>query len=79
MIQDAVTSGLSPKQPLVIRLAAVIEGATFSRRRRQGYCLAIRSKSTPGSEAWQQTVEERNGPAVTNTTVSEIQLGLSRR
>ena len=30
MIQDAVTAGLLPKQPLVTRLAAVVEAATIT-------------------------------------------------
>ena len=34
--------------------------------------VVVCAKSSPGSEAWQQTVQGHSGPTVPNPTVSEI-------
>ena len=83
MIQDAVMAGLPPKQPLVTRLAAIIEAATttfFEAFEDEDIATAkqhVQKAAQAADEAWQQTVEGHNGRTVTNPTVSE-QLGLSR-
>ena len=79
MIRDAVAAGLLPEQPLVARLAAVVEAATTTHLQalddedKASANLYIQKAAQAADEAWQQTAEGHNGPTVTNPTVSEIE------
>ena len=78
MMRD-VEAGLLWEEPLVTRLAAVVEAATTT-------CLEalddedeataelyIQKVAQAAHEAWQQSAEGHNGPIVTNPTVLEIE------
>ena len=78
MIQDAVTAGLLPQttlgdSPCCCHRSSHHHLPRSPRRRRQSYCQATRSESSPGSGR-SMAVEGHNRPAITNPTVLEIAL-----
>ena len=79
MMQDVLTAGLLPKQPLETRLAAVMETATstyleaLGGEDRDAAKLYVQKAAQAADEAWQQAVDGHNGPVGTNPTVSELE------
>ena len=72
VIQDGVTAGLLPKQPLETRLAAVIETAlstyldALDDEDKATAKLYVQKAAQAADEAWQQTVGGLQGPASQN-------------
>ena len=69
MIQDAVTAGLLPKQPLETRLAAVIETATstdlgaLDNEVKATRKLYVQKVAQAADEAWPHTIGGFPGPS----------------
>ena len=78
-IQDAVTAGLLLKRPLEARLGVVIETATSTNlgalddEDRATAKLYVQKAAQAADESWQQTVDEHNGPCVTDPTMSDLE------
>ena len=85
MIQDGVTAGLFPKDPLEDRLEAVISTATstylaaLDEAEQEVATLFLQRAAQAADEAWQHTMQRQQGPSALRPTIAIAALTLAMR